>query len=216
MKFTKKPLNAVNEKRTKVLILETALRIASCEGIGGLTIGELAKAVGMSKSGLFAHFKNKDDLQLQVLQLAVDRFVERVLRPAFFKPPGEARIVAMFENWFEHLNDESELPGGSLLIAASTELDDRPGVLRNFVQDSQKDLIRNIEKAAKIAVTAGDFRKNLDVEQFAWSLYSLVLGYHHFKRMLEDPKAELHLQRSFGGLMRACRAERTIKTKKIS
>lgn len=81
------------------------------------------------------------------------------------------------------------------------ELDDRPGVLRDFVQKAQKDLIKNIEKAAKIAVEEGHFRGDLDTEMFAWSTYSFVLGYHHFNRMLEDPKAESHLKRSFKGLL---------------
>jgi AcrR family transcriptional regulator len=203
------PENDRGPKGTKALILDTALRIASREGIEGLTIGELAKAVGMSKSGLFAHFGGKDQLQLNVLTMATGRFVDMVMKPAFKQPRGEPRIKQMLKNWLEHLNDASTLPGGSILIAASIELDDRPGVLRDFVQSAQKDLISNIEKAATIAVEEGHFRKDLDVEQFAWSLYSFVLGYHHFKRMLEDPKAELHLKRSFKGLLEISRAKPT-------
>jgi hypothetical protein len=79
------------------------------------------------------------------------------------------------------------------------------------VQKAQKDLISNIEKAAKMAVEEGEFRKDLDVEQFAWTLYSFVLGYHHFKRMLEDPKAELHLKRSFKGLLEIAMAKDAAK-----
>jgi AcrR family transcriptional regulator len=198
-------------KRTKTLILDVALKIASRDGIEGLTIGELAKAVGMSKSGLFAHFGGKDQLQLSVLQLAVQRFVDIVMRPAFSSPRGEPRIQAMFKSWLEHLNDREALPGGSVLIAASIELDDRPGLLRDFVQNAQRDLISNIEKAAKMAVDEGHFRKDLDIELFAWSMYSFVLGYHHFKRMLEDPKAELHLKRSFRSLMEISRHPGTAK-----
>jgi AcrR family transcriptional regulator len=201
-------------RKTREIILETALRTVSREGLERLTIGELAKAVGMSKSGLFAHFGGKDQLQLAVLERAVERFVDIVLRPAFKARRGEPRIKAMLDNWLAHLNDHSELPGGSILIAASTELDDRPGSLRDFVQTSQKDLISNIEKAARIAVEESHFRKDLDVEQFAWSMYSFVLGYHHFKRMLEDPKAELHLKRSLNGLMDVARAKPLTSTKK--
>ncbi len=191
--------------QTRALILDTALKIASRDGIEGLTIGELAKAVGMSKSGLFAHFGGKDQLQLAVLELATQTFIDVVMRPAFKEPRGEPRLGAMLNNWLNHLNDADVLPGGSVLIAASIELDDRPGALRDFVQKSQKDLISNIEKAARIAVDEGHFRKDLDVEQFAWSMYSFVLGYHHFKRMLEDPKAEVHLRRSFKGLIEVAR-----------
>ena len=192
-------------KNTKTVILNMALQMASRGGLEGLTIGELAKAVGMSKSGLFAHFGGKDQLQLSVLQTARDRFVESVMRSAFKAPRGEPRIKLLLKNWLEHLN-ESSLPGSSILIAASVELDDRPGLLRDFMQTAQKDLIRNIEKAARISVEEGHFQKDLDIEQFAWSLYAFVLGYHHSKRMLEDPKAELHLKRSFNGLLALARA----------
>jgi AcrR family transcriptional regulator len=198
---------------TKTMILDTATKIASRWGIEGLTIGELAKAVGMSKSGLFAHFGGKDQLQLSVLQSATANFVDVVMKPAFKEPRGEPRIRAMVKNWIDHLNDEGELPGGSILIAASIEVDDKPGVLRDFVKNAQNDLIKNIEKAARIGVEEGHFRRDLDIEQFAWSLYSFVLGYHHFKRMLEDPKADLHFKRSFGGLLEVARSG-VIKKKK--
>ena len=200
-----KPSDGERARKTRTLILDTALKIASREGIDGLTIGELAKAVGMSKSGLFAHFGGKDQLQLAVLQLATDTFVDTVMRKAFTAPRGEPRILAVFSNWLDHLNDENALPGGSILIAASIEVDDRPGLLRDFVQKAQRDLIANIEKAARMAVDEGHFRKDLDVEQFAWSMYSFVLGYHHFKRMLEDPKAETHVKNSFEWLLEFAR-----------
>lgn len=192
--------------KTKAVILDTALKIASLAGIEGLTIGELAKAVGMSKSGLFAHFQGKDNLQLSVLQKATEQFVDAVMRPAFREPRGEARLKALFNNWLDHLDDQSKLPGGSVLISASIELDDRPGILRDFVKKAQNDLIRNIERAAKISVQEGDFRADLDVELFAWTMYSFVLGYHHFTRMLQDPKAQSHVKRSFKTLLSVSRA----------
>ena len=194
-------------KNTREVILNTAMKMVSRWGIEGLTIGELAKAVGMSKSGLFAHFGGKDQLQLDVLKSATEHFVDAVMRPAFKASRGEPRIVAMVGNWIDHLNDDSSLPGGSILIAASIEVDDRPGALRDFVKKAQLDLIHNIERAALISVEEGHFRPDLDVEQFAWSLYSFVLGYHHFKRMLEDPKAELHFERSFKGLLDVARGD---------
>ncbi len=207
---------ARSSRDTKTLILETALKIASREGIDGLTIGELAKAVGMSKSGLFAHFGGRDQLQLAVLQLALDRFVQIVLRPAFKAPRGEPRIAAVFSNWLAHLNDQSALPGSSVLIGASTEFDDRPGPIRDFIQKAQRDLISNIAKAARMAVEVGHFSEELDVEQFAWSMYAFVLGYHHSKRMLEDPKAELHLKRAFTDLIESARRPRSIAAKSAS
>lgn len=200
-------VQAAGEKgrTTRAQILEVALSVASREGLSGLTIGELAKSVGMSKSGLFAHFRGIDALQLAVLQAAVSRFISTVMKPAFEQPRGEPRLEALVKNWLQFINGDKVLPGGSVIISASVELDDRPGVLRDFVQAAQRDLITNIEKAARIAVTEGQFREDLDCEQFAWSLYSFVLGYHHFSRMLNDPKAELHLMRSVHGLFRVAR-----------
>lgn len=200
-------------RNTKAQILEIALTVASREGLAGLTIGELAKSVGMSKSGLFAHFRGIDALQLAVLQAAVDRFVRKVMKPAFEKPRGEARLEALVKNWLLFINGDRVLPGGSVIIAASVELDDRPGRLRDFVQTAQRDLITNIEKAARIAVAEGQFRADLDCEQFAWSLYSFVLGYHHFSRMLNDPKAELHLMRSVHGLFKVAREGKKKKSR---
>src|SRR5690606_26524804 len=121
--------------------IDAALKIASMEGLGGLTIGSLAKAVGMSKSGLFAHFNSKDRLQLTVLEMAVRHFTDTVLVPAFRQPRGVARIRAMFENWIDYMDDGDRFPGGSILIAASTEVDDRPGPLRDYTHQVQKDLI---------------------------------------------------------------------------
>jgi AcrR family transcriptional regulator len=208
-------LTASKGRQTRRQILDAALAVASRDGLAGLTIGELAKSVGMSKSGLFAHFRTKDALELAVLEAAVDRFVTTVFLPALKKNRGEPRIHALIENWLGFLNGtiksgnaeagSTKLPGGSVLISASFELDDRPGPARDFVQKAQRDLITNIEKSARIAVDEGHFRPDLDCEQFAWSLYSFVLGYHHFSRMLNDPKAELHLMRSVKGLLKVAR-----------
>ncbi len=192
---------------TKDLILASALKIVSVHGIEGLTIGELAKSVGMSKSGLFAHFAAKDQLQLEVLKRATQHFVDVVMRPAFKAPRGEPRLIQMTENWFSYLNEESSLPGGSILIAASVELDDRPGSLRDFVQQAQRDLISNVSRATQMAIDEGHFKAGLDVDQFAWSIYSFVLGYHHFKRMLNDPKAETFYKHSMEKLMEAARKD---------
>ena len=201
------------------MILEAALRISSRHGLEGLTIGELAKAVGMSKSGLFAHFESKDALQLEVLKEATARFIDKVMRPAFHERAGEARVQALFDNWFEYLNDES-LPGGSILIAASTELDDRPGSLRDFVQDSQKDLIRNIEKAAKISIETGEFKKDLDIEHFAWSLYSLVLGLPPLQEIARRAQGGAVFEKVLCGLAQLLarewqNAHRSLKNKKF-
>jgi len=185
----------------KIKILNTALKMASKEGIDGLTIGELAKAVGMSKSGLFAHFGSKDQLQLDVLKRATQIFIDNVMLPAFEQPKGEKRIRALVKNWIQYLNDKSTLPGGSILISASVELDERPGLLRDFVKDAQLNLLSNLEKAAKIGVDSNEFCSSLNCRQFAWELYAYVLGYHHSIRMLRDPNAHRRFNVAFLDLL---------------
>ncbi len=188
-------------QETKKVILDEALKIASIHGIQGITIGELAKKVGMSKSGLFAHFENKDNLQLEILKLASEYFVSQVLLPAFKKPRGLPRIHAIFENWMDYLEDDSTLPGGSVFISASFELDDRPGILKDFVHKSQNDLILNIEKAVQIAIDCNHFKSSTNKSEFAWKFYSYVLGYHHFQRMLHNPKAKDLIVKGFNDLL---------------
>lgn len=190
---------------TRNTILEVALARASKVGLGALSIGELAKEVGLSKSGLFAHFASKEDLQIEVVRKAMATFVELVLSPALKKPRGEPRVRALFENWF-YWSRASELPGGCFFIAASSEFDDQPGPLRDLLLASQKDWLGVLAQAARVAVEEGHFRKDLDTEQFAWQLDAFVLGYHHSARLLQSKDAEKRAQNAFESLIRAARA----------
>ena len=197
----KSNVRALRGTETKKVILGEALKIASTHGIQGITIGELAKKVGMSKSGLFAHFENKDNLQLEILRMASEYFVESVMKPAFREERGLPRLEALFNNWLIFLNDDLTLPGGSIFISASFELDDRPGVLKDYVQKSQELLILNIEKAVQIAIDCKHLNSSTDKSDFAWKLYSYVLGFHHFKRMLHNEKAEELIRNAFRELI---------------
>lgn len=189
---------------TRNAILDQGLSMASTEGIEGLTIGELAKAVGMSKSGLFAHFSSKQDLQLAVLEAAVDRFVGTVVAPALRQPRGEPRVRALFENWLAWEAAEF-LPGGCPFIAAAQELDDKPGRLRDYLVASQRDWLEALSTAARIAVEEGHFRRDLDTRQFAYELYSIILAYQHFRRLLHDPATLTRCRAAFESLLERCR-----------
>ena len=190
---------------TRAAILDVALATASRIGLEALTIGELAKEVGLSKSGLFAHFASKEDLQIEVVRKAIARFVEVVIAPALRKPRGEPRVRALLENWFDW-SRASELPGGCLFIAASSEFDDQPGPVRDLLLSSQKDWLGVLAQAARVAIEEGHFKANLDVEQFAWQLDSFILGYHHSARLLRSKDAEKRAQSAFESLIRASRA----------
>lgn len=190
---------------TKSAILDVALATASRVGLEALSIGELAKEVGLSKSGLFAHFTSKEDLQLETVKKAIAKFVELVVAPSLKKPRGEPRVRSLFENWFDW-SRASELPGGCLFIAAASEFDDQPGPIRDLLLSSQKDWLGALAQAARIAVEEGHFRKNLDTEQFAWQLDSFILGYHHSARLLRSKDAEKRARSAFESLVESARA----------
>jgi AcrR family transcriptional regulator len=185
-------------------ILGAAVRLVSRDGFDGLSIGALAEELALSKSGLFAHFGSKDELRLQTLQAAVDRFANVVVRPAFGAPRGEARVRALFRNWMVWGNDDA-LPGGCPLIVAAVELDDQPGPERDLLMQAQREWMAALARAVKLAVEVGDFRRNLDAEQFAFELYGIILGYNHARRLLHDMKAEKRARAAFDRLVRDAR-----------
>ena len=121
--------------QTLQTILQGGLAVASVEGLGGLTIGSLASELGLSKSGLYGHFKSKEKLQIAILQNAIDRFVEAVVAPAFKAPRGEPRVRALFERWLNWAH-AVDLPGGCPFVSAAVEFDDKPGRIRDFIVKS--------------------------------------------------------------------------------
>jgi AcrR family transcriptional regulator len=187
---------------TRDRILDTAFRMAAQEGLEGLSLGDIAQQLGMSKSGLFAHFQSKEELQIEMLRTGAGRFVASVLLPAFRKPRGLPRLRALLENWMRWAT-APELPGGCLMLAASVELDDREGPVREVLVGFQKELLAALAKAARIAIAAGHLRRGLDVEQFAFELYGIVLGFNHARRLLRDPKAERRARDAFARLLQS-------------
>jgi AcrR family transcriptional regulator len=190
--------------QTKQAITRRAITLASKVGLEKLTIGNLAKALDMSKSGLFAHFSSKEGLQLNVMEQAVEMFTDRVGRQAIKEPRGEPRVRAIFKHWLDWENS-SLMPGGCIFVGAAAEFDDCPGAARDFVANNQQRWLDFIAKAAKIAVEEKHFRKDLDTAQFAYEFISLLLGYHQLSRLLKDPKAERRLRKAFEGLLERSR-----------
>jgi AcrR family transcriptional regulator len=189
---------------TRTAILDEALQVASRSGFTGLSVGGLADQTGMSKSGLFAHFGSMDQLQLQLLQRARERFVDSVVRPALSAPRGEQRVRAVFDSWLRWSNDV--LDGGCIFVAASVELDDRPGELRDALVLAERDWLELLATVAGTAVTEGDFAAQLDTDQFAFEVHSLMLGHHHASRLMKDPRALAMTRRSFESIISAARA----------
>ena len=190
---------------TRSAVLGSAIALASTLGLEGVTIGKLAEHVGMSKSGLFAHFSSKENLQVAVLDEAIARFVALVVSPALKQPRGEPRVRALFEKWFEWSRAEF-LPGGCIFVVASVELDDRPGPARDRLVASQKDWLDTLAHAARIAVEEQHFRKDLDCEQFAHEMFSTAYGFHFLRRVFDPAEADRRCRTAFERLLADARA----------
>ena len=161
---------------TRDSIVARAYDIARASGVEGLSIGPLATAVGMSKSGVFAHFGSREDLQLAVLEEAALRFGNAVLMPALSQPRGLPRLRAIMEHWFEWVR--STAGGGCVLMASVTEYDDRPGALHDQVMHNERRWRHELARAVQIAIDVGHLAAG-DVEQYVFELYAIPLTVHH-------------------------------------
>src|SRR2546427_2794845 len=200
-----KPRATSRGEQTREAILTHALGLATRIGFEGVTIGRLAEDLRMSKSGLFAHFRSKEALQLEILRMASARMVDSVAKPALAAPRGEARVRALFDRWLAW-EQSPGLPGGCPFMAASFELDDRPGPVRDYVVQNLRDWMDTLAGAARIAVQEGHFRADLDCEQFAHDCQGIGLAFVHASRLMRDPKARARAASAFESLLRACRA----------
>lgn len=189
---------------TRTAILDEAVAIASRTGFTALTIGQLASRTGMSKSGLFAHFKSKEALQLAALERGRERFTDLVVRPTLAAPRGVERVRALVDNWLVWETDA--LQGGCIFIAGSVEYDDQPGAMRDALVRNQRDWAEFIETVCRTAVSEGDFRSDLDVAQLAFSLQGLIYAYHHTSRLLRDPEALTRTRAALDDLLRSAAA----------
>jgi len=175
-------------ERTRAAILDEALRLVSQAGLDGLTIGTLADATGMSKSGLFAHFGSRDELLLAVLAHGQAQFGEVVFQPAMAKPRGLPRLRAMFVNWL-NWTESAELPGGCPMIGGASEFDDKPGPVRDMLAGGQRTWIETLKRAVRQAVDERQLVANTDPEQIAFEMFGIALVVHHHRRLLGYRKA---------------------------
>jgi AcrR family transcriptional regulator len=181
------PLASKGE-RTRAAILDAALRLVSSAGLEGLTIGTLADATGMSKSGLFAHFGSREELLLAVLNHGQQEFIEVVLNPALKKPRGLPRLRAMFVNWLDW-TESADLPGGCPMIGGATEFDDKPGPVKDMLAAGQRAWIDTLQRAVRQAIEEGQVRAGTDPEQVAFEMFGIALVVHHHRRLLGYKKA---------------------------
>lgn len=188
-------------EQTRQAILDEAFSLASCVGVGGLSIGVLAERTGLSKSGLFAHFGSKEELQLAVLRESQARFAEVVLRPALRQPRGLARLRAVIVNWLDWTRAVN-LPGGCVINAAAAEFDDQPGTLRDEVRNALLALRRSLGDMVAKAIEAGELRQDTDIEQFVFELNGIYQATQQNRRLFNDPDADRRALAAFDRLVR--------------
>jgi AcrR family transcriptional regulator len=187
-------------EQTRAAILDEALTIARKLGLEGLTIGSLADATGMSKSGLFAHFGSREDLQLAVLEHAAQRYGEQVLVPALKIERGLPRLNAIFERWLDW-SIASGLPGGCIMISAANEYDDRPGPIRDAVIANHRRGDALCEKAVRLAVEEGHLKPSTEPEQIAFEMLGIILASHNHRRLLGDKETRKRALTAFAELI---------------
>ncbi|GAB3433912.1 TetR/AcrR family transcriptional regulator [Phycicoccus ginsengisoli] len=195
-------------EQTREAVLAESLAQSSRVGLRGITIGGLAESMGMSKSGLFAHFGSKEGLQTAVLDFAADHFARLVIRPALREPRGEPRLRMLFDRWLGWGGySDYALPGGCIFVSVASEFDDEPdGPVRTKVVQTERDLLDTIETIVRGGVTEEQFRADTDTAAFAQDMLAIVLGYNFSARLLRDGAAEARTRASFERLLDHVRA----------
>ena len=187
-------------ERTRAAILDAGVRVVSRAGLDGLTIGTLAEATGLSKSGLFAHFGARDELLLAVLAHGQNRFTEVVIKPALDHPRGVPRLRALFVNWLDW-TEAADLPGGCPMIGGATEYDDRPGPVRDALAAGQRAWIEVLKRAVTRSIEAGQLAPDTDADQLVFELFGIALVTHHHRRLLGLAKARSRALEAFEALV---------------
>lgn len=175
-------------ERTRHSILEVAVDLASVEGLDGLTIGRLATELNMSKSGLFAHFGSKEELQLATIEAAKQRFTEAVIAPALKARRGLPRLSALCKEWIGY-GRNSVFPGGCFFVAAAAEFDSRPGLVRDRVAGAMTEWIGALRITVRKAVEEGHLKSAVDSEQLAFELNAMLMAANFDFQLHDDEKA---------------------------
>ena len=174
-------------ERTREAILETAAALATQEGLGSLSIGRLAEATDMSKSGLFAHFGSKEELQLATVHHASDMFVAAVIAPARAAPRGVARVWALCNGMIDY-NEQQVFPGGCFFACTSFEFNNKPGAVRDKIADMLQSWMSYLEHAVEQAQEAGELDPHLSARDTAFQLDSFAQAANAQFQLFRDPR----------------------------
>ncbi|MDB5964390.1 MAG: TetR/AcrR family transcriptional regulator [Polaromonas sp.] len=182
---TQASLGLQKGQQTKAAIIDAALGLATQIGLEGLSIGALAEVMRMSKSGVFAHFGSREELQISVVREYHARFEQEVFYPALQLPRGLPRLRALFQNWMNRTS--VEIDSGCLYISGAVEFDDRPGPVRDALAGSVNTWLAAMYRAVVQAKECGDLRADADEHQMAFEIHGLILALHYEARFLKTP-----------------------------
>ena len=186
-------------QQTKSAIVDAALGLATQIGLEGLSIGALAEVMRMSKSGVFAHFGSREDLQISVIREYHARFEQEVFYPALEKPKGLPRLKALFQNWMNRTS--VELDSGCLYISGAVEFDDRPGPVRDALVSSVQSWLAAMHRAVVQAKEAGHLAPDADEHQMAFEIHGLILALHYEARFLQKPGSLAQANQGFENIL---------------
>ena len=172
-------------RRTRRGILDVATRLASVEGLEGLTLGRLASELEMSKSGLFAHFGSKEELQLATIEHARAIYADQVVIPGLAGPRGVARLFGLCDRYLA-LVERAVFPGGCFFASAMAEFDARPGVVRDRVAAVQREWLDALERTARDGIECGELRPTTDPAQLAFELEAAMLSANWYYHLYTD------------------------------
>lgn len=175
-------------ERTREAILRTAVAMASLKGLEGLSIGDLADELNMSKSGLFAHFGSKEELQLAVIEMARQIFIDEVAAPALKAEKGLPRLWGLYEGWLSYA-ERKVFPGGCFFTGVAFEFDGRTGPVRDRISALLQEWLDALTRAVHEAQNAGHLHKNIDAKQLGFEIHALGMGAIWASQILDDKKA---------------------------
>lgn len=186
-------------QQTKAAIVDAALGLATQIGLEGLSIGALAEVMQMSKSGVFAHFGSREELQISVVREYHTRFEEEVFYPAVSVPRGLPRLRALFDNWMKRTS--FEIDSGCIYISGAIEFDHRPGPVHDALADSVKTWLGALHRAIRIATEEGHLRADTDAVQMGFEIHALILALHYEARFLRAPESLHRAVVAFDGIV---------------
>jgi AcrR family transcriptional regulator len=175
-------------KRTRAAILDTAVNIASIDGLEGLSIGRLSSELKMSKSGLFGHFGSKEGLQLHTVAAAREIFINEVIVPSRQFEVGLARVEALAEAWLSYMEREV-FPGGCFFCSAANEFDNRPGMVRDAIAENMSEWLSYLTHSIRKAITLGQISPEVDPEQLAFEIHAFYLAANWAMQLYNDSQA---------------------------